>query len=90
MLRAALVTMIRFYQKGISPYLPSACRYTPSCSAYAIEALEVHGAARGSWLTVRRLLRCQPWGGKGYDPVPPPRSGPERAPGGRAATRLGE
>jgi putative membrane protein insertion efficiency factor len=74
MLRAALVTLIRFYQKGISPYLPAACRYTPSCSAYAIEALEVHGAARGSWLTVRRLLRCQPWGGKGYDPVPPPRS----------------
>jgi putative membrane protein insertion efficiency factor len=73
MLRAALVKSIRFYQKGISPYLPAACRFTPSCSAYAIEALEVHGAARGSWLTVRRLLRCQPWGGKGYDPVPPRR-----------------
>jgi putative membrane protein insertion efficiency factor len=87
MLRAALVKSIRFYQKGISPYLPSACRYTPSCSAYAIEALEVHGAARGSWLTVRRLLRCQPWGGKGYDPVPPPR---REIPSRPASARPGE
>jgi putative membrane protein insertion efficiency factor len=70
MLTAALVKMIRFYQKGISPYLPPACRYTPSCSAYAIEALEVHGAARGGWLAVRRLARCHPWGGSGFDPVP--------------------
>jgi putative membrane protein insertion efficiency factor len=50
---------------------PSPCRFTPSCSAYAVEALEVHGAARGSWLAVRRLCRCRPLGGKGWDPVPP-------------------
>jgi uncharacterized protein len=49
-----------------------ACRYLPSCSAYALEALESHGAVRGSWLSLRRLLRCHPWGGFGYDPVPPP------------------
>jgi putative membrane protein insertion efficiency factor len=90
MLRAALVRLIRFYQAGISPYLPSACRYTPSCSAYAIEALEVHGAARGSLLTVRRLLRCQPWGGKGYDPVPPRRTARGESSSGPVTTRLGE
>jgi putative membrane protein insertion efficiency factor len=50
---------------------PSPCRFTPSCSTYAAEALEVHGAARGSWLAVRRLSRCRPFGGKGWDPVPP-------------------
>jgi putative membrane protein insertion efficiency factor len=89
MLRAALVTVIRFYQKGISPYLPSACRYTPSCSAYAIEALEAHGAMRGSWLTARRLLRCHPWGGHGYDPVPPRKMRDGRSKGA-APARLGE
>jgi putative membrane protein insertion efficiency factor len=62
---------VRGYQLLLSPILPPACRYEPSCSAYAIEALETHGAARGSWLTVRRLCRCHPWGGQGYDPVPP-------------------
>jgi len=50
---------------------PSPCRFTPSCSSYAVEALEIHGAARGSWLAVRRLSRCRPLGGKGWDPVPP-------------------
>jgi putative membrane protein insertion efficiency factor len=50
---------------------PSPCRFDPSCSTYALEALEVHGALRGSWLTVRRLARCHPWGGTGWDPVPP-------------------
>ena len=72
MLRAALVGVIRLYQVGISPYTPAACRYTPTCSQYAIEALQTHGAARGGWLAFRRLLRCHPWGGKGYDPVPLP------------------
>ena len=52
---------------------PSPCRYEPSCSVYAREALEQHGAARGSWLAVRRLARCHPWGGHGWDPVPEPR-----------------
>ena len=53
---------------------PSPCRYWPTCSNYALEALEVHGAARGSWLTLRRILRCHPWGGSGVDPVPPARA----------------
>lgn len=70
MLQRALLTIIRFYQKGISPFSPGTCRYTPSCSRYAVEALEAHGAIRGSWLALRRLLRCHPFGGRGYDPIP--------------------
>ncbi len=65
-----ILGMIRFYQLAISPRLPPSCRYTPSCSAYAAEAVDLHGAGRGSWLAIRRLLRCHPLGGKGYDPVP--------------------
>ncbi len=68
----ALVTPIRWYQYARAGR-PSPCRYTPSCSTYAVEALQTHGALRGSWLAVRRLSRCQPWGGHGYDPVPPAR-----------------
>jgi hypothetical protein len=55
---------------------PSPCRFVPSCSTYALEALEAHGAVRGTWLTIRRLARCHPWGRSGYDPVPPPRHRP--------------
>ena len=61
---------IRLYQWFISPLLPAACRYQPTCSAYAIEAIERHGLMRGLNLTMWRLLRCHPWGGSGYDPVP--------------------
>ena len=68
----ALVAPIRWYQYARAGR-PSPCRYTPSCSTYAVEALQAHGALRGSWLAVRRLSRCQPWGGHGYDPVPPTR-----------------
>lgn len=57
---------------------PSPCRFDPSCSTYAVEALTTHGVGRGSWLTVRRLARCHPWGGHGYDPVPPSSRGVER------------
>lgn len=64
------VALVRFYQLYISPLTPSACRYTPTCSQYAIEALRKHGLIKGLWLTIRRLLRCHPWGGSGYDPVP--------------------
>lgn len=70
MLGRALIGIIRLYQVAISPLTPPTCRYTPSCSAYAREAIEVHGAARGGWLAFRRVLRCHPWGGHGYDPVP--------------------
>jgi uncharacterized protein len=70
MLARALLLMIRGYQRGVSPFLPPACRYTPTCSEYAAEAIRRHGSARGSWLATRRLLRCHPWGGSGHDPVP--------------------
>ncbi len=63
---------VRGYQLMISPLLPPSCRYLPTCSAYAIEAIERHGALRGLWLALRRLARCHPWGGSGYDPVPAP------------------
>lgn len=71
MLRRIVVGLIRFYQLGISPYTPPSCRYTPTCSQYAIEAVERFGVLRGGWLFVRRFARCHPFGGKGYDPVPP-------------------
>lgn len=62
--------VIAVYRKGVSPFLPPTCRFEPSCSAYAAEAIRRYGAVRGGWLAVRRLLRCHPWGGSGYDPVP--------------------
>ncbi len=65
-----LILPIRFYQKFISPLTPPSCRYTPTCSQYAVEALRKHGPLKGMYLAVRRLLRCHPWGGHGYDPVP--------------------
>ena len=65
-----LLFWIRAYQAGLSPLLPASCRYSPSCSEYAHQAVEQHGAARGSWLAVKRLARCHPFGGRGHDPVP--------------------
>ncbi len=62
--------LIRFYRYAVSPLLPPRCRYLPTCSEYALEAVERHGAVRGGWLAVRRIARCHPWGGAGYDPVP--------------------
>ena len=67
-----LLVLIRGYQVLVSPFFPPSCRYWPSCSEYARQAVAVHGPARGTWLTLRRLLRCHPWGGWGYDPVPEP------------------
>jgi putative membrane protein insertion efficiency factor len=69
---AVLRGLVRAYQLLISPVLPPSCRYLPSCSDYAAEALQQHGAVRGTWLALRRLARCHPWGGSGYDPVPAP------------------
>ncbi len=65
-----LLLSIRFYRGYISPMLPPACRFTPTCSQYAIEALQKHGPLKGLYLAIRRILRCHPWGGHGYDPVP--------------------
>lgn len=75
MIRACLVGIVKAYRLLLSPWLGSACRFTPTCSAYALEALERHGAAAGSALTLARLARCHPWCDGGHDPVPaaPPR-----------------
>jgi putative membrane protein insertion efficiency factor len=69
-MKQAAVLVIRFYQNAISPWLPRACRYYPTCSAYAIEAIERHGFLRGVLLAVKRILRCHPFHAGGYDPVP--------------------
>ena len=62
--------LIRFYQVAISPYTPASCRFTPTCSHYAIEALDKHGLLQGGWLALKRISKCHPWGSSGYDPVP--------------------
>lgn len=73
----ALQLCVRGYQLTLARFLGGQCRFDPSCSRYAIEALAVHGALRGSWLALRRIARCHPWGGAGYDPVPQKKSGKE-------------
>lgn len=67
---APFLLAVRFYQCCISPLTPPSCRFTPTCSQYALEALRKYGPLKGGWLTLRRLSRCHPWGGSGYDPVP--------------------
>lgn len=69
-LASLLALPIRLYRLCISPLFPPCCRFVPSCSQYALEALRRHGALKGSYLAIRRILRCHPWGGSGYDPVP--------------------
>jgi len=64
------IFLIRIYQYLISPVLPNSCRYTPTCSAYGVEAIKKHGPLKGGWLALKRISRCHPWGGEGYDPVP--------------------
>lgn len=64
------IGIIRFYQLAISPLLPPSCRYTPTCSQYSIEAIKKYGPFKGGYLSIRRILRCNPWGGHGHDPVP--------------------
>lgn len=77
LLSGLLLALVLVYRYLISPALPHSCRFAPSCSLYAIEALRAHGALRGGWLALRRILRCHPWGGAGFDPVPPARCTPD-------------
>ena len=70
MIARLLILIARFWQLGPSRILPPTCRYAPSCSEYAIQAVRKYGAIKGSWLAGKRLMRCHPWGGSGYDPVP--------------------
>ncbi len=65
-----LLVPIYFYRSAISPMFPPSCRYVPTCSQYAVEAIKKYGPFKGTWLAVKRILRCHPWGGSGYDPVP--------------------
>ena len=69
-MKQIVILAIRFYQSAISPFLPTACRYSPTCSHYSKEAVEKYGAVKGFWMGLKRLGRCHPLGGKGYDPVP--------------------
>ncbi len=70
LLAVPFILLIKIYQLLISPLFPSSCRYTPTCSHYTLEALKKYGLIKGSWLGIKRISRCHPWGGSGYDPVP--------------------
>jgi putative membrane protein insertion efficiency factor len=70
LLAIPLIVLIKIYQILISPLFPPSCRFVPTCSQYSLEALKKYGILKGGWLSVKRILRCHPWGGSGYDPVP--------------------
>lgn len=72
-----VIGLVRLYQLIISPWIPSSCRYHPTCSQYSIEALKEHGAIKGIWLSIKRIGRCHPWSDGGYDPVPENRTKPK-------------
>lgn len=73
-LQRLLIIFIKAYKKFISPLLPCACRFHPTCSEYAIQAIQLHGVCKGCYLSIRRILRCNPWGSSGHDPVPQPQN----------------
>lgn len=70
LVKLVIVGLVRFYQYALSPLFPSSCRYTPTCSQYCIEAVKKHGPLKGTFLAIKRIGRCHPWGGHGHDPVP--------------------
>ena len=70
MIRHTLILLVRGYQRVLSPLKPPTCRFLPTCSSYTIEALQRHGVVKGGWIATKRICRCHPWGGHGYDPVP--------------------
>ncbi len=74
-----LICLVLFYKRGISPFLPVACRFQPTCSEYMIEALKKHGIFKGIYLGIKRIFRCHPWGGSGFDPVPDKKSDKDKA-----------
>ena len=74
-MKRVLLVLISAYRVLLSPLLGASCRFYPTCSTYAIEAIETHGAARGTWLAIKRILRCHPWHPGGFDPVPPAKGG---------------
>ena len=86
MIARTLLRLIGFYSRAVSPALPPRCRFYPSCSAYAAEAIARHGAGRGSWLAVRRVLKCAPWHPGGVDLVPDPRPVPGTGTGGQTSS----
>lgn len=69
-LSKVMLALITFYKSAISPFLPSSCRYYPTCSEYGMQAIKKYGPFKGGWLTIKRILSCNPWGGHGHDPVP--------------------
>ena len=69
-MKSILILIIKFYKQGISPYIPGACRFTPTCSEYTVECIEKYGVIKGGILAAKRIGRCHPWGGHGHDPVP--------------------
>lgn len=73
LLKYLFLIPVYFYKYAISPLTPASCRHVPTCSEYAVRAIKIHGALKGSWLAIKRLSRCHPWGTSGYDPVPPRR-----------------
>ncbi len=79
-MRSLVVLPIRFYRRFLSPLKPRTCRFQPTCSAYAQEAIAVHGVMRGCGLAIWRILRCNPFGGSGYDPIPRPKGGDPNSP----------
>lgn len=83
MLARILIGIVRLYQVAISPWTPAACRYRPTCSTYAIEAIGRHGSGKGGWMALKRIGRCHPWGGSGWDPVPLAAEHEQQGPGDR-------